>query len=229
MTESEQHDEKLSTLYKKTGNIEPPARLDQVILAASKQPAGSRSRSIPPKADYWRWPAALASMAAAVVISVLIVPLILEDEQHDEAASYGYQQADRVESVEEKPSAPVASSAPAEPQRAPVADKMNRQLSSPGKAMQEPEFRARMKQESRAMESDDMFSAPAGMATEAPVPADGWMEAILQLAAEGKYRQAADELAQFILAHPDYRVDESLIHTLEGKIGPTPPVPGTVK
>ena len=228
MTDSEQHDEKLSAVYKKTGNIEPPARLDQVILAASKQPAGSRSRSIPPKADYWRWPAALASMAAAVVISILIVPLILEDEQHDEAASYGYQQADSLERLEEEQSTP-APSVPAVPQRAPVADRMNQQLSSPKNAAQDSGFKARMKRESNDVENDALLTSPSGAAATAPVSADRWMEAILQLAAQGKYQQAAEELMQFTQAHPDYTVNESLIHTLEGKIEPVSPAPDIVK
>lgn len=230
MSDSDQYDEKLSALYKKSAAVEPPASLDRAILAASKLTAGSRSRSIPPKADYWHWPAALASVAAVVIISILIVPLLLEDKQREKSVSYGLDQAENLELREEKQSAPVASS-PAIPARAPIADQMSRQLSSPMKARQQSATSARMKKESIDAEADAIPAEAAGVATAVapPIPAEQRLDSIKQLAEAGKYRQAADELAEFRLAYPEYPVDESLIRRLKDKIEPTTPLPDTVK
>lgn len=229
MTDSDQHDEKLSALYKTSSDVEPSAQLDKAILAASKQHAGSRSRSIPAKPDYWHLPAALASVAAVVILSILIVPLMLEETQRDDAASYNALQEGSAELMEEKRSLPSVS-VPAVPQRAPMADQIDRQNSTPMKARQQSEFSARMKKETIDAEADAMLSAPAGLAAKVPQrSAEGWMESIMQLAAEGKYKQAAEELVLFRKTHPDYTVDESLITTLKGKMQPATGMPDSVK
>lgn len=230
MTVSDQSDEKLSALYKKSADVEPPAPLDRAILAASKQTSGSRSRSIPPKADYWHWPAALASVAAVVIISILIVPLMLEDKQHEKSVSYGLDQAENLELKEETQSEPVASS-PAIPARSPIADQMSRQLSSPMKARQQSATSARMKQETIDTEADAMPAEPAGFAAAvAPgIPAEQRLDSIKRLIEEGNYRQAADELAELRLAYPEYPVDAALIRVLKDKIEPTTPLSDRVK
>ena len=147
MTEFDQQDDKLSAIYKEGSDMQPPAHLDQSILAASKKNTGSRSRSTPVKPDYWRLPAALASVAAVVVLSLLIVPLMLDKTQHDDELGYSYDRNDNFEVMEEEiQSAPTISS-PAMPQRAPMADKVEQKKSAPAKSMQQRELRSRMKKE----------------------------------------------------------------------------------
>ena len=223
MTEFDQQDEKMAVLYKGSGGAEPPAHLDQSILAASKKKTGSRSRSTPVKPDYWRLPAALASVAAVVVLSLLIVPLMLDKTQHDDELDYSYDRNDNFEVMEE------------EVQSAPMADKVEQKKSAPAKSMQQRELRSRMKKEKTEANAEAdagvLFNAPAGIAaTAAPkIPAEQWMESIMKLSAEGKYQQALDELALFRRTYPDYAIDESFSHTLKGKIEPTPSVPDAVK
>ena len=133
------------------------------------------------------------------------------------------------ELMEEKRSLPSVS-VPAVPQRAPMADQIDRQISTPMKARQQSEFSARMKKETIDAEADAILSAPAGLAATVPQrSAEGWMESIVQLAAEGKYKQAVDELVLFRKTHPDYTVDESLITTLKGKMQPATGMPDSVK
>ena len=236
MTEFDQQDDKLSALYKEGSDTQPPAHLDQSILAASKKNTGSRSRSTPVKPDYWRLPAALASVAAVVVLSLLIVPLMLDKTQTEEALGYDFDRNDDFEVMqEEKQSAPFSSS-PAMPQRtAPMADKLERQISAPAKSMQQQKLKSRVKKENAGVDAEAdvgvLLNAPAGMAaSEAPkITAEQWMEAIMQLSAEGQYQQALDELALFRRTYPDYAIDESFSHTLKGKIEPTPSVPDAVK
>ncbi len=230
MTEFDQQDDKLSALYKEGSDTQPPAHLDQSILAASKKNTGSRSRSTPVKPDYWRLPAALASVAAVVVLSLLIVPLMLDKTQHDDELGYSYDRNDNFEVMEEE-----VQSAPAMPQRAPMADKVEHKKSAPAKSMQQRELRSRMKKENTEgnaeLDTGVLFNAPAGIAAaEAPkITAEQWMEAIMQLSTEGQYQQALDELALFRQTYPDYAIDESFSHTLKGKIEPTPSVPDAVK
>jgi hypothetical protein len=236
MTDFNQQDEKLSALYKEGGDAEPPVHLDQSVLAASKKKTGSRSRSIPVKPDYWKLPAALASMAAVVVLSLLIVPLMLDKTQHEDTPDYRFNRTENFEVMEEEiQSAPVVSS-PAVPQRAPMADKLEQKNSAAAKSKLQQEPRTRIDKEAGGAEADSnndglLLKAPAGFAASvAPkIPAEQWMKSIMQLSADGHYQQALDELALFREAYPDYAVDESFIHTLKGKIESIPSLPDAVK
>jgi len=74
-------DKKISSIYQETSSTEPPAHLDNAILAASRDAVESKPRAKSPFSGGWPVP---ASMAAVVIVAVIIVPVIMHEDTKDE-------------------------------------------------------------------------------------------------------------------------------------------------
>jgi hypothetical protein len=76
-----QDDDRIKDLYRQSATEQPPAHLDEAILAASRKEALSEEqRPAAPFSGRWQLP---VSIAAVVMVTVLLVPL-LQEEQHEE-------------------------------------------------------------------------------------------------------------------------------------------------
>ena len=89
-----QDDDRIKDLYRQSATEQPPAHLDEAILAASRKAVSAkchrapsrllRSLTLPrpaaPFSGRWQLP---VSIAAVVMVTVLLVPL-LQEEQHEE-------------------------------------------------------------------------------------------------------------------------------------------------
>ena len=67
-------DKKISSIYQEASSTEPPAHLDNSILAASRDAVESKPRAKSPFSGGWPVP---ASIAAVVIVAVIIVPVIM--------------------------------------------------------------------------------------------------------------------------------------------------------
>ena len=70
-------DEFISSIYQKAGKPEPPTGLDEAILTASRNAVDKPARATSPFAG--RWPA-VASIAAVIVITVILVPILRQEQ-----------------------------------------------------------------------------------------------------------------------------------------------------
>lgn len=218
MNESDRHDEQISKIYRQATGDEPPPQLDSRILAASKRHTGTVSPSPGGAASYWRWPAALASLAAVVVLSLLLIPQMQELEHEREQ---GLSEA-------LKPGPEVGETA----KQSPFAERIEKRTLAP---VQTPPASAPAVSRSRPQtvpESDTAMGQAVDSSRpveDRPPPADRWMEAIMQLAASGRNLRASEELRQFRRVYPDYVIDASLLRALQEQAGATPGQPGTVE
>lgn len=69
-------DTKISDIYQHTNREEPPAHLDNAILKASRQAIDNKPRARAPFSGRWPVP---VSMAAVVIVAVIIVPIVLQE------------------------------------------------------------------------------------------------------------------------------------------------------
>ena len=73
-------DEKISRLYRETGDQEPSRKLDDAILRASREASKKPARTGPFSAT---WPAA-ASVAAIMVIAIILIPVLKQEARHQQ-------------------------------------------------------------------------------------------------------------------------------------------------
>ena len=77
--DDEPGDARLSQLYRESGAPEPPATIDQAILAAARREAHARPRRIGAWLREWRVP---MSIAATFVVSATLVMVVVEEGGH---------------------------------------------------------------------------------------------------------------------------------------------------
>lgn len=81
-----QDDDRIKDLYRQSANEQSPAHLDEAILAASRKAVSARPRPAAPFSGRWQLP---VSLAAVLIVTVLLVPLLQEEphekEKHDAA------------------------------------------------------------------------------------------------------------------------------------------------
>jgi hypothetical protein len=206
MTEPER-DERIAQAYRALGSEEPPAGLDAAILAASRR---HRAR--------WRVP-----MAAAAVLALAVgVALMVEREERTR--------------TEEVALAPQVMEAPA-PVAGPRGEARSAAMpAAPGKPQvaAEPAAAAPLAPAEAKRERSDEAGRPIGRASApaadqaAPAasvagalstakPAEDaetperWLERIAELRAQGRDREADENLAEFRRRHPDYRIPEPML------------------
>ena len=74
-------DKKISSIYREASSTEPPAHIDNAILAASRDAVERTPRTKSPFSGGWPVP---ASIAAVIIVAVIIVPVIMHEDTHEE-------------------------------------------------------------------------------------------------------------------------------------------------
>jgi hypothetical protein len=184
---ADERDPKVSQRYRELGADEPPRRLDDAILAASRR--------------RWRWAAPLA--AAAVIMLSVAVTWHMQVERPDPESAVLMQAPEPAQEVVEErkqaeesradsaprrkrevpPAAPVPAPAPARDEAAPAAG-------------------------ARALE------APAGSMLGkqlAEEPPETVLERIAEMRKQGRHEEADKALEAFRKRYPDYKLPESVL------------------
>jgi hypothetical protein len=212
-------DDDIAALYRKAEDATPPASLDQSILAAARNAfadeAGTRKPGRSPFSG--RWPVAV-SLAAVIVVAILLVPLIEHQAPSTESAPPSAMD-DRYNKVE-----------PAEAKKA-VRERLPESspgyLYAPAPALEESVrdegdastiSRSGAAAPATAPESQSRAQARLNAAGGSPLAIftpEMWLAKIQQLIDSGKIREASDELDRFRQAHPDYVLDQNLLERLK--------------
>lgn len=201
---AEPRDDDLARRYRALGREEPPAALDEAILAAAREAAPRRAR-----AQWW----GPVSVAAVLVLGLGLV-LRMQSEQPGvetsaPASEYAMPApAEPPAAVQQAPApaqqAPAAAPPPPALQRPPAP--MMKREASPSEA---PAPQAKRMQPSAA---DDAAlpkrMEPPAMAAAARETPEQQLERIARLRGEGRHEEADKVLEQFRRAHPDYRIPE---------------------
>jgi len=187
-----QDDDKIRELYRQSASEQPPAHVDDAILAASRKAVLSRPRSAAPFSGRWQLP---ASLAAVVVVAVLLVPL-LQQEPRDSEVPVPAAVAPRDTAV----SAPPAL--------------MRQKIAEPKKEkarLQKDVAPAREESEKleAVLEEDALSTGRARSAAVAEVP-DQWLKRIEALIEKKNEQEAVAELREFIRQYPEYPLPPAL-------------------
>ena len=247
---ADERDPKLSKHYRELEALEPPAALDQKILAAARQATESHAPLVAPAGRH-RWYYSLA--AAAVLVFAVALTLHLDRDRPDPEAMY----APSVRGEIKQAPKPEAARPRAEPQR-PPAFTPDPQASAPRAAERarapaprvEPELarsdvmraqeaaetaaasRSRADEtraaQDRAATAKQPQAASRSMAAGAPTLAaaappenpERWLERIAELRSRGRHADADRELANFRKAYPNYQLSNVMRERVEGT--PTP-------
>ena len=236
---ADERDPKLSQHYRSLEPLEPPAALDQKILAAAREAAESAHAPLVVPAGRHRWYYGLA--AAAVLMFAVALTLHIERDRPDPEAGPPLRMDRELRGQIKQ--APKADTAPrAEPERAPVfapdpQASVPREaapaLRAPAPSPRADEQRIRAEQSAateRATRSEaqaekraarDTAAGPAAApVAAAPENPDRWLERIAELRSRGRHAEADRELAAFRRAYPDYRLSEVMRERVEGTVAP---------
>jgi len=180
-----QDDDKISDLYRQSASEQPPAHVDEAILAASRK-AVSAKPSVAPFSGRWQLP---ASLAAVVVVAVLLVPL-LQQESRDTEVPVPSAVAPRDTAVSSPPAL------------------MRQKVAEPKKhkaRLQKDAAPAREESEKlEAVLAEDALSVGrtrSAFVAEAP---DQWLKRIEALIEKKNEQEAVAELREFVLQYPEY-------------------------
>jgi len=182
-----QDDDKIRDLYRQSASEQPPAHIDAAILAASRKEVSEKgpravsrlTRSVAPFSGRWQLP---ASLAAVVVVAVLLVPLLQHESRDTEAPV---------------PSAVV----PYDSAVSPPPALMRQRGAAPAREESE---------KLEAVLAEDALSvdrASSAVVAEAP---DQWLKRIEALAKKGDEQAAVAELREFIRQYPEYPLPPGL-------------------
>jgi hypothetical protein len=228
VTTENDKDDKVSARYGELGRAEPPERLDDAILAASR-----RAVHAAPGRSARRW-AVPVSLAAAVVLSVLVSLNVREERPDLEAPS-----AVVPAPVTEKPvveAKPEAAPAPAE-KKASVRNEARRQpqfapepapapapdpapvpaattppsTAGAGAAAGELASQAPARAMARSAPMEMRDAATAKRADDTAEAPERTLERIAKLRAEGSHAEADKLLAEFRQRYPQYRIPDAML------------------
>lgn len=229
MMNDDMNDDRISKIYRSGDQPSPPPSLDAAILQAARKAA----EPVPPsrRAPFSPFGSRLAplSVAAVVLVTVLLVPALLKEEQTPRQLTdaarpvpAGFEPGAVPESLmlegelgasrrDIAPApAPAAATAPPARQAAPV-EAMQHQ----GAGDTADEKAIRLKSYSSIVQ-DRMPQRGSGSR-----PPAEWLHDIRRLEAEGRTQQARLELERFIRAYPDYAVEPALTEALGLTLPPT--------
>jgi len=167
---NEPRDQELSRLYRETETLEPPRRIDDAILAASRRTADSRPR--PVRAGLVRRLSAPMALAATVLLTFTVTLMVFQDAPEADKAQTGMK-AGGADSRAEKPVPAEAKSArapQAESRRDAPSTQLREAIDTLGKrqGLQESQ---ESQEPRRARESEPMrASRPTQSAPSAPAP-----------------------------------------------------------
>jgi len=229
-------DKNISSLYHEADKPAPSKRLDDAILAASRdavdKPAATRGPF------FGSWPAAV-SIAAVIVITIILVPVLQQQEPQpaltqatsekssslvapDETGLNAYRPAE----VKKKPvDAPSPASAPAmlpeesdfsESRAMPARSVVN----SPAAIAPVTGAASSLEKEEMQLESDTSDPGRSRMqaADSAPfaiLTPEMWQVKVSRLITEGKIDEAQAEIEKLKKRYPDHQIDPSLLKKLD--------------
>ena len=237
---ADERDPKLSKHYRELESIEPPAALDQKILAAARAATESHAPLVVPTGRH-RWYYSLA--AAAVLVFAVALTLHLDRERPDPEALPSASVRGEIKQ------APKAEPAPrAEPQRQPAfapdpqpsarhdaappspapraeAERIRAERSVASAEAIRAQAEARAAQERVAAEKQAAASRlaagpAAAQVAAAPENPERWLERIAELRSRGRHPEADRELVAFRKAYPNYPLSNVMRERVEGT--PTP-------
>jgi type IV secretory pathway VirB10-like protein len=218
---ADERDPKLSQHYRSLEPLEPPAALDQKILAAAREAAESPHAPLVAPGGRHRWYYGLA--AAAVLVFAVALTLHLERDRPDPEAGPPLRMDRELRGqIKQAPKADAApreaAPAPRTPAPTPRADE---QRIRAGQAATERALRS----EAQAAKQQAAASRLAGGSAAAPLAAapenpDRWLERIAELRSRGRHADADRELAAFRKAYPNYALSEVMRERVEGTVAP---------
>jgi soluble cytochrome b562 len=240
-------DPAVSGLYAQLPCDEPPAHLDAAILAAARREVDSKPRPVTHRpSSHWQ---ALAAIAAVIVLSLLLVPALLDEEQLARQTPTRerpgvddslMQEADEMMPAEPAPisrpvpegeavgGAALPSSGVAQP---PAAAPFAREEQATGiRELKERQDAGRALQEQRAGPAPALSAPKSEMAdfADAAPSFEERLDAIRRLAAQGEIALARQRLEALREAYPDAVIEPELLERLgvapamKG-VSPTPP------
>lgn len=223
-------DQGLSALYKASATEQPSAGLDARILAAARETASPPRAKTGSAFSRWRLPFALA---ATVLLTSTLTLMVREHDADPSSVTDGAVRAERGERTEpapppvkSAPSAPPATSAPPvvpaakAPREAKVAP-ITPQAAPEARPAESAESASRADNEGLAgraggaglpgrLGSAGLPGAAAGAAREVERGPVQWLAEIRKLRVEGKFDEAATQLAAFRRRYPEYPLPEDL-------------------
>lgn len=232
-TEDDNRDDELSALYHKADDATPPASLDESILATAKQAAEDKTPEHKSARSPFsgHWPVAI-SAAAVFVIAILLTPTIEQqaplpdtttmqsrtDELHKSAGEAEAKKTMRERSMASSPArlyAPAPSQTPAlQQESATETGSMDEDSFIPIGRSLPAETASGFNSESEKRRAQARLNAAGGSPLAIFTP-EMWLVKIQQLLDSGKIAEAADELDRFRHAHPDVKLDETLLERLK--------------
>lgn len=204
---NDEHDPRLSKLYRSTRNAEPGAALDERVLAQARRAARNKRR---------RWLLPL-STAAVVMVGLTVTLKMVDQEKHlPTVDDFAVEQEAPARMQERAPAAvQPQSQKPAAPP--PELKKEKRLRVAPAEAKSAPE-----PSHAKPMSAPEVFDT-TGIAEEGLAPLreeavmgvqgagpEQWLQAIEQLVEENRLEQAKSALLKFRQAWPDYPIPEKL-------------------
>jgi len=229
----ELRDERLSRLYRESDRIEPPPALDAAILAAAREAV----KPAPSRRAWWQAWTLPMGVAATVVLTVTLTlmvqqeqeplvpeaapaadgsraPVAVPQKKADAAADLAVKPAApreaKQEAVKREAEGPVVAPAPAGAgaPSAPMAETVESAVPArPAAAMPRQAAPAADAVESRTRSAPLRKEAVGAALARAP---EQWLEVIRQLKQQGKEKEAAEALAEFRKAYPDYKLPDDL-------------------
>lgn len=208
---AEERDPLVSRRYRELGGEEPPAELDERILARSRRP----------RSFQWHGPVA----AAAVIVLAVAVTVHVEREQPEKE-----EQARAAEAPKAEPGLKrerlYAPDPPKQPDAAPAARRGDagsaRDTVRSESAPQPPPPAAQEAPAERALEAqwapaagaaaDSAESRLAKLAEQSP---ERWLEGIVELRAQGRHAEADESFKRFRERYPDYAIPVEMKAKLE--------------
>lgn len=187
-------DQRISALYRQGRDVEPPAAVDERILAASCRAVGTRPRALGPFSSRWPIP---VSVAAVLLIAIAVVPLMTRETQQDIGSTVGGSRQEAAPQMEAPAREPAAgrSDAPALQERRTNGLSHKQRLAEPVAPASEPA-------------SEETTPRAAREAAEST------LARIAKLIDEGRLEQARREMRAFRQAYPSHPVDDALLRRL---------------
>lgn len=206
---SDLDDPELSALYQHTRQAEPSNELDAAILAASRREVRAGPRPASPFSGRWQIP---ASIAAVLVLAIIVVPLMVPDPEFSQHAREPMLQGIEHPNNSLAPAAKPVPDAASRTTGAPSAKHLHHDSAISG-------FASRPQMDESVAEEPDPATAGGqplsrtdmAAETDKPQPApESWLKRIRELAERGDELAAAQELDAFRKTWPDYPIDPDL-------------------
>jgi len=229
-------DEKISSLYHEADRLAPSKRLDDTILAASRDAVDTPAATRGPFSG--NWPAAV-SIAAVIVITIILVPVLQQQEPQpaltqatsetsssliapDETDLNAYMSTEVKKKSADAPSPAGAPTMLLEESDFSESRAMPARSGASSPAARAPAVGAVSPLEKREMpvESDtsDLERSRMQAADSAPfaiLTPEMWQVKISRLITEGKIDEAQAEIEKLKKRYPDHQIDPSLLKKLD--------------